>query len=109
MLSPLLALKKAFLLFLSRCVKLLSSTSIGAAARATRAFHAGFWAAVARDTDTPYHNLVPLGEIKIAHYVCIRCKKGSPFRTTAAGPFALLCAEREAVITEFFGSITELE
>ena len=87
----------------------LSSVSIGAAARATRAFHAGFWAAVARDTSTQYHNLVPLAEIKISHYVCLSCRKGAPFRTTAAGPFALLCLERGAIITEVFGSLTELQ
>ena len=87
----------------------LSAISIGASARATRAFHAGFWAAIARDTCTPYNNLVPLGEVKLAHYVCLVCRHGQPFRTTTAGAFARLCVERGAVITENFGSLTELQ
>ena len=87
----------------------LSSVGIGAAARATRAFHAGFWAAVSRDTVTPYYPLVPLGDIKLAHFVCLQCRTGKPFRTTTSGLFARLCVERGAVITESFGSLTELQ
>ena len=87
----------------------LTSISIGAAGRATRAFHAGFWAAVARDTSTPYHNLVPLGEVKLVHFVCLVCKTGRPFRALSSGVFARLCVERGAIITEAFGSLTELQ
>ena len=87
----------------------LSSIGIGASGRATRAFHAGFWAGVARDTCTPYHNLVPLGEVKLAHYVCLACRTGAPFRTSTPGLFARLCVDRGATITEAFGSLTELQ
>ena len=87
----------------------LSSVGIGASARATRAFQAGFWAAVARDTCTTYYSLVPLGEIKLAHFVCLQCRHGEPFRTTTSGLFARLCVERGAIVSESFGSLTELQ
>ncbi len=88
----------------------LTSVSIGAEARAHRAFRAGFWAAAAVDTHTRYQPIDPLLDVKVSHWVVISCsKEPHSFRVCSRRAFDQLTEGAEDIVAEKFASLAEVQ
>lgn len=88
----------------------LTSVSIGAEARAHRAFQAGFWAKVAIDSHTPYVCQESLPELKISHWIVLSSSKhSSPFRVCSRKSFEELTRGSEGIVVERFASLAEVQ
>ncbi len=88
----------------------LTSVSIGAEARAHRAFRAGFWARAAIQTHTEYRSEAPLRDLKVSHWVVLSCnKEPSSFRVCSRSAFDKLTEGADVVVCEKFASIAEVQ
>ena len=88
----------------------LTSVSIGAEARATRAFRAGFWSDAAIQTHTPYQRLEDLKDLKISHWVVLRSNRSPPaFRVTSRRAFLALTEGETDLVFEKFASLVEVQ
>ena len=88
----------------------LTSVSIGAEARAHRAFRAGFWARASIETHTDYRSEPPLKDLKVSHWVVLSCnKEPSSFRVCSRSAFEKLTEGAEDIVCEKFASIAEVQ
>ena len=88
----------------------LSEKPPGSQKRARDAHWAGFWAKVAIDTCTTFHEkcLTPSG--KISHWVVLRASRGAAFRTTTKRDLEALCdTKSETLVLGTFESLCEVE
>ena len=88
----------------------LTSVSVGADARAHRAFRAGFWASAAIKTHTPFSPIEDLKDLKISHWVVLSSGRSPPaFRVTSKRSFLALTEGDSKVVVEKFASLAEVQ